>query len=76
MNRMCAAAWLLVLMLKTGCPVGGGAGVLHEALLRDEMKRLALDSCQPQDIEEVCGPDGFDECMLECTKRLEMRRRK
>ncbi len=36
MNRVNAAAWMLVVALETGCPVGGGAGVLHQALFRDE----------------------------------------
>jgi hypothetical protein len=67
---------MLVLMLEAGCPVGGGAGVLHEALLRDEMKRLARGGCQPADIEELCGDDRFDKCMMDCKKRMEKRRRK
>jgi hypothetical protein len=76
MNRVRAAAWMLVLMLETGCPVGGGAGVLHEALLRDEMKRLAGDGCQPADVEELCGSDGYKDCMEDCITRMERRRRK
>lgn len=51
-------------------------GVLHQALLRDEIKRLAGDGCQPADIEELCGGDGFEECMEDCKKRIDERRRK
>jgi hypothetical protein len=73
MNRVCAAAWMRVLMLETGCPVGGEAGVLHQAMLKDEMKRLARDSCRPADIKAVCEPEDVDECMAECRKAMEKR---
>jgi len=76
MNRVCAAAWMLALMLGTACPVGGKAGVLNQALLRDEIKRLAGDGCQPADIEELCGSDGYKDCMEDCIARMERRRRK
>jgi hypothetical protein len=75
MNRVYAATWMLVVVLGTGCPVGGEAGVLHEALLRDEMNRLARGGCQSMDIEELCGPDRFEACMEDCWKRMEKRGR-
>jgi phytoene/squalene synthetase len=45
-------------------------------MLRDELKRLARAGCQPADIEELCGDDRFEDCMEDCTKRIEKRRRK
>ncbi|HYO52052.1 hypothetical protein [Archangium sp.] len=76
MNRVRVAAWVLVLMLEAGCPVGGEAGVLHQTMLKDEMKRLARDSCRPADVEAMCGPDDFDECMAACRMAMEKRGRK
>ncbi len=43
MTRACAVVVMVV--LGTGCPVGGEEGVLHEAMLRDEIKRMAKESC-------------------------------
>ena len=73
---MRVAATMLVLMLETGCPVGGEAGVLHEALLRDEINRLVRDSCRRADVEAVCGPDDYEDCMADCRKEMEKRGRK
>jgi len=76
MNRVRATACMLVLVLETGCPVGGDAGVLHQALLRDELEKMARDSCQPADVEEVCGPKKYDECMASCVEEMRRRARK
>jgi hypothetical protein len=77
MNRVRVTAGLLVLMLQTtGCPVGGEAGVLHEALLRDEIKRMARGGCQPADIEADCEPDRYDACMEKCKQEMAKRERK
>ena len=73
MNRVCASAWALVLVLETGCPVGGEAGVLHQAMFKDTVKRLANDSCQPGDVEDGCGPD-FKKCMASCQEEMKRRR--
>ncbi|WP_309891231.1 hypothetical protein [Archangium sp.] len=72
MNRMRIVAGVLVLMLGTGCPVGGEAGVLHQAMLKDMMDEMAHDSCLEDDVRAVCGPQ-FKECMAECRKAMEKR---
>lgn len=72
MKRVRAAAWMLVLMLETGCPVGGEAGVLHQAMLKDMMEEMAHDSCHEEDVRAMCGPQ-FKECMAECRKAMERR---
>jgi hypothetical protein len=75
MSRVYAAAWVLVVVLETGCPVGGDAGVLHQALLKDEARRLAQDSCRPADIEDICEFEDRDECMAACIEEMERRER-
>lgn len=73
MNRVCVAVWVMLVVLETACPVGGDAGILRQALLRDEMNRIIRDSCRPADVAAVCGPDDYEDCMAEC--REEMKRR-
>jgi hypothetical protein len=73
MNGVRMTAAMLALVLETGCPVGGDAGVLHQALLRDEFERVARVGCRPADIRASCEPDDYEACMKEC--RLEMERR-
>jgi hypothetical protein len=72
MTRVCAVAGMLMLVLGTGCPVGGEEGVLHQAMLMDEIQRLAKDSCQPAAVKKECGPN-YEKCMESC--REEMKRR-
>ena len=76
MTRVRVAAWMLVLTLETGCPVGGEAGVLHEALLRDSIKKLVGDSCQSADIWKECGPiqEDYDACKAACEEEMERAR--
>jgi hypothetical protein len=76
MTRVRVTAGMLVLILETGCPVGGEAGVLHQALLRDEINRLVRASCRPADVKAVCGPDDYEDCMEDCRKEMEKRGRK
>jgi hypothetical protein len=78
MNRVRVVVWMLVLMLGTACPVGGEAGILHEALLRDSVNKLAGDSCQPADVWKECGPvqEDYDACMAACEEELARRSRK
>jgi hypothetical protein len=76
MNRVCVAAWMLVLMLETGCPVGGGAGVLHQAMLKDLAMRLAGDSCQPGDVWDECGSKYYEDCMASCQEEMRRKARK
>jgi hypothetical protein len=71
MTRVCVAVVMLVLGL--GCPVGGEAGVLHQALLKDTIKKFAEDSCLEADLWDECGPSRFEECMAAC--REEMKRK-
>lgn len=77
MNRVRMVAWVLVLMLETGCPVGGDAGVLHQALLRDSLNKLAGDRCQPADVWKECGPiqEEYDACMVACEEEMARRSR-
>ncbi|REG34485.1 hypothetical protein ATI61_103385 [Archangium gephyra] len=77
MNRLYVVAWMLVLMLDTACPVGGDAGVLHQALLRDSIKKLAGASCQPADIWKECGPiqEDYDACKAACEEEMARRSR-
>ncbi|WP_146210123.1 hypothetical protein [Vitiosangium sp. GDMCC 1.1324] len=72
MNRMLAVAATLVLMLETGCPVGGDAGVLHQAMLKDQVEEMAHDGCPEEDIWAACGP-RFNECMKDCRVAMEKR---
>lgn len=72
MNRVRVTAWMLVVMLETGCPVGGRAGVLHQAMLKDMIEEMAHDNCPEEDIQAVCGP-RFKECMADCKKAREER---
>ncbi len=76
MSRVHVMAGMLVLMLGTGCPVGGEAGILRQAMLKDLANELAHDSCQPADVQEVCGSDHFDECMAECIEVMNRRDRR
>lgn len=76
MNRVRVTAGMLVLMLGTACPVGGEAGVLRQAMLKDLANELAHDSCQPADVEDVCGPERFDACMAACIEEMNRRDRK
>jgi hypothetical protein len=78
MNRVRVTAGLLVLVLETGCPVGGDAGVLHQALLRDEAEKMAQAGCPYADIEDACGPDpeSIHACMDDCLEALARRKRK
>jgi hypothetical protein len=64
-----------MLVLGTGCPVGGDEGVLHQAMLMDEVQRLAKDSCQPAAVKEVCGLK-FEKCMASCQEEMKRRARK
>ncbi|QRK08407.1 hypothetical protein JQX13_52295 [Archangium violaceum] len=73
MKRVLVMAGLLVLMLGTGCPVGGEAGVLRQALLRDEIKRMVRGGCQPAAIRARCAPDDYDACMEVCVQEMEVR---
>lgn len=76
MNRMRIVAGVLVVMVGTGCPVGGDAGVLHQALLRDSIEKWVHGGCDRGDIWDECGPDGFDDCLRACEEVRERRRRK
>jgi hypothetical protein len=76
MNRVCVTAWMLVLMLGTGCPVGGDAGVLRRAMLMDLANELSHDGCQPADIQERCGDDLYNDCMAACVDKMNKRDRK
>jgi hypothetical protein len=76
MNRVRVTAWMLVLTLETGCPVGGDAGVLRQALLKDLANELAHDHCQPADIQERCGDRSYNACMAECIEEMNKRGRK
>ena len=73
---MCVAAWVLV--LETGCPVGGDAGVLHQALLKDSIKKLVQASCQPADVWAECGPiqEEYEDCMAACEEEMKRKGRK
>ncbi|MFE8601031.1 hypothetical protein [Archangium violaceum] len=73
MNCVRVAAWMLMLTLETGCPVGGGAGILHQALLRDEINRLVRESCRPADVWAACGPEDYEDCMEDCRGEMEKR---
>ncbi|HYO69811.1 MAG TPA: hypothetical protein VEU33_27415 [Archangium sp.] len=64
---------MLVLMLGTGCPVGGEAGVLRQAMLKDLANSLADDGCQPADIEERCGDKLYNACMAACIDKMNKR---
>lgn len=72
MTRVCAVAVMLV--LGTGCPVGGEEGVLHQALLRDTIEKFAGDGCPKAELWDECGPDRFKECMASCEKAMEKRK--
>jgi hypothetical protein len=76
MNRVRVAAVMLALVLETGCPVGGEAGVLHQALLRDELEKLAHAGCPRAEIEDECGPypESVDACMKDCQKAMKARK--
>jgi hypothetical protein len=76
MNRVRVTAGMLVLILETGCPVGGEAGVLHQALLKDLANELAHDSCQPADVQDECGDRSYDACMAACIEAMNRRARK
>jgi len=78
MSRVHVTAGMLVLMLGTACPVGGDAGVLHQALLRDSIKKLVHASCRPADVWAECGPiqEEYDDCMAACAAEMERRGRK
>jgi hypothetical protein len=65
-----------MLVLETGCPVGGEAGVLHQAFLRDAAQKWAHEGCQPGDLWDECGPKGFEKCLKACEEELERRSRK
>lgn len=67
---------LLVLMLETGCPVGGEEGVLHQTMLKDEIKRMAGDSCREADVRAECGDEDFRSCMESCQEEMKRRSRK
>ena len=74
MRRACLVLWgLLVALVETGCPVGGEAGILHQALLRDEINRLVRDNCRSADVRAVCEPDDYEECMEDCRREMEKR---
>jgi hypothetical protein len=60
-------------VLETGCPVGGEAGVLHQSLLKDEINRLDRGRCRPADVGVVCGPDDYDDCMEAYRQEMEKR---
>jgi hypothetical protein len=64
-----------MLVLGTGCPVGGEEGVLHEAMLRDEIKRMAKESCREADVRANCGAN-FISCMEACQEEMKKRARK
>ncbi len=74
MNRVCSAVVMLV--LGTGCPVGGGAGVLHQAMLRDTIEKFAGDSCPEADLWDECGPDRFEACMAACKEEMKRKARR
>jgi hypothetical protein len=76
MNRVCVAAWMLVLMLETGCPVGGEAGVLHQAFLRDAAQKWAHEGCDPGNIWDDCGSEHFHQCLAVCEEEMKRRARK
>lgn len=76
MNRVRIAAGLLVLVLEAGCPVGGEAGVLHEALLRDELEDMVRAGCRPAAIQRKCAPEDYEACMENCVQEMEKRARK
>lgn len=78
MNRVRVTAGLLVLVLETGCPVGGEEGVLHQALLRDEAEKFVQAGCPYAGIEKACGPypEGVHACMEDCLQALARRKRK
>ncbi|HYO56863.1 hypothetical protein [Archangium sp.] len=64
------------MMLKTGCPALGEAGVLHQAMLKDTIEGLAKDKCDQYAVLNACGDDGFDACMEECKKAMKRKARK
>ncbi|KFA89383.1 hypothetical protein Q664_35460 [Archangium violaceum Cb vi76] len=72
MNRVYVVAWTLVLMLGTGCPVGGEAGVLRQAMLKDLIEEMAHDNCPEEELQAACGP-RFKECMTDCLSEREKR---
>jgi hypothetical protein len=78
MKRVCVVAWVSLAVLETGCPVGGDAGVLHQALLKDSIKKMAHASCLPADIWAECGPiqEDYDDCMVACVEEMERRGQK
>lgn len=48
-------------------------GLVHQALLKDEISRLARDCCLPADVWALCGLDDYDDCMEVCWQEMEKR---
>lgn len=76
MNRVHVVAGMLVLMLGTACPVGGEAGILRQAILKDLANELSQDNCQPADLQERCGDQYYNACLAACIKEMNRRDRR
>ncbi|MFY0524745.1 hypothetical protein ACN28I_16820 [Archangium gephyra] len=76
MNRVRVMAGMLVLMIGTACPVGGEAGILRQAMLKDLANEMAQDGCQPADLQERCGDQYYDACLETCIEKMNRRDRR
>jgi hypothetical protein len=69
MNRVTATAWMLVLLVGTGCPHAfGKGGTLDRAALKDVVQQLRAGDCAEDEALEQCGPEQLQLCLDECRK--------
>ncbi len=62
---------MLVLLLSSGCPhTYGIGGTLDRAVLKDMVESLSQKGCPVSGLRELCGEDGFEECLDDCRSRV------
>ncbi|ATB27457.1 hypothetical protein MEBOL_000899 [Melittangium boletus DSM 14713] len=74
MSHGCIAAWMLVLLVGSGCPHAfGKGGTIDQAWLKDFSANASARGCPKEELQEECGEQGFDGCMKDCQARLKRR---
>lgn len=71
MTPRLVGATVFVLLFSIGCPhTYGIGGTLDRAVLKDMVENLSEKNCPISELRDLCGEDGFEECLDDCRSQV------